>query len=81
MHKHKENWVDTFLCKYEKGIYLGNEHRLHRVYLDELQKTTTTNDVYYDECQFSSLRRPIESPRVVEERDETTEEERTSKET
>lgn len=65
VQKHKENWRDKFEERTEKGIYLDNEHGLHKLYLYESRRVTTTKHVSFDEHQLSFLRRTIESPSVL----------------
>lgn len=74
VHKPQETRHDTFECRTEKCINLGNEHGLHRVYLNESRRTTTTKHISFDERQFFFLRRLMKYPRVVEQHGEPAEE-------
>lgn len=76
-HKDKENRSNTIDGKPRKGVSLGNEHVLHRLYLYESIRVTMSKHVSVDERQFPFMRRPTEHPRVAEQYDEAPEEERT----
>lgn len=69
---------DTLEGRTEKRVYVGNEHELHRFYLYGSCKVTKTKHVFFDEPQFSFLRKRVACPRVVEQDDESAEEVGTS---
>lgn len=54
---HKKWQGKTFEGKADRGIYLGDEHGLQRVYLSGSRRCATTRHLSLDECQFSFKKR------------------------
>lgn len=49
VHKLKGNRRHKFEGRIEKGVYLGNEHGLQRVYLYDSRRVITTKQISFEE--------------------------------